>query len=436
MTDDTNKQSESEQEQEHAVDPIEVPDPKHLVETETPSGAKVLVPGSAAAGAPRAMTADDFISSAPTRINELHIIEAARELKVEPEVLIAFTKVEAPKGPFLPTGQPTILFEAHVFSRNTRPKHKYDDTHPTLSSRTWNRGLYGKGGLNQYARLLRAMFLDQRAALMACSWGSWQVLGENYETLGFDTVEEMVRYCVISEVNQFDVFLRFVKTKRGLLRALQQKDWDEIAVLYNGVGAASHDYSGRFEAEYNKLKSDELRRGASGPKVVNLQKLLNKHGANPPVKVDGWFGVATDAAVRDLQQRWGIVVDGVVGAQTYERMASERIPDDNLSTSKRVGGAVVAGGVGGGTIIEGVRQLGKTVEAAKEVATLERLRELQSTTEVTKEVVSTAKEAAQKVVGAQEGAALTIIIVGVFIIGIAGFFAWTKYYDNKQKQGV
>lgn len=413
---------------------VEVPDPKHLVETTTPSGAKVMVP--AARDTPRAMSADDFVSAERTRITELHIIEAARELKVEPEVLMAFTKVEAPKGPFLPSGQPTILFEAHVFSRNTSPKHKYDDSHPTLSSRTWNRTLYGKGGLNQYTRLLKAMYLDQRAALMACSWGSWQVLGENYEQLGFDTVEEMVHYCVASEVNQFDVFLRFVKTKKGLLRALRDKDWDEIAALYNGPQAYVHNYGDRIEEEYNKLTSNELRRGASGPKVVTLQKLLNKHGANPPVKVDGWFGVSTDAAVRDLQQRWGIAIDGVVGAQTYERLAAERIPEDSLSTSKRVGGAVLTGGIGVGTIAEGVRQVGKTVEAAKEVATLERLRELQDTTTVTKEVVSTAKEAAQKVVGVQEGAALTIIIVGVAILGIAGFFAWTKYYDTKKQQGV
>lgn len=428
----------SEEDNKTGVEPIEVPDPKHLVETTAPSGERVKVPASAHKGdePPRRLTAADFVSENRTRINELHIIEASRELKVEPEVLMAFTKVEAPKGPFLPTGQPTILFEAHVFSRNTRPKHKYDETHPTISSRTWNRTLYGKGGLNQYARLERAMFLDQRAALMACSWGSWQVLGENYEQLGFNTVEEMVHYCVASEVNQFDVFLRFVKTKRGLLRALQDKDWDEIAALYNGAQAHVHDYAGRFEAEYNRLKSDELRRGSQGPKVVTLQKLLNKHGANPPVKVDGWFGVSTDAAVRDLQARWGLVIDGVVGAQTYERMASERIPDESYSTSKRVGGAVLTTGIGVSTIAEGARQLGKTVEAAKEVATLERLRELQTTTEVTKEVVSTAKDAAQKVVGAQEGAALTIIIVGVVILGIAGFFAWTKYYDNKKKQGV
>jgi len=148
----------SEEDNKTGVEPIEVPDPKHLVETTTPSGERVKVPASAHKGdePPRRLTAADFVSENRTRINELHIIEASRELKVEPEVLMAFTKVEAPKGPFLPTGQPTILFEAHVFSRNTRPKHKYDETHPTISSRTWHRTLYGKGGLDQYARRERA----------------------------------------------------------------------------------------------------------------------------------------------------------------------------------------------------------------------------------------------------------------------------------------
>lgn len=431
---------------------VEVPDPAHTTSVEVPSGlghtgaepkpatateivATVEVPTIPEDGVKRRLMPIDLIGSG-TRITEQAIIEAARELDVEPEVLLAFTKVEAPKGPYLSSGEPTMLYEAHVFSRNTRPKHKYDDSHPTLSSRKWNRGLYGPGGRNQYTRMFKAAQLDQRAALMACSWGSWQVLGENYETLGFKTVEDMVLYCVASEVNQFDVFIRFVKTKRGLLQALRERDWDTIEYLYNGASGHLNRYAEKIESEYKRLVSNELRRGSQGPKVVTLQKLLNKHGANPPVKIDGWFGVATDAAVRDLQSRWNITIDGVVGPQTYERFASERVPDTALATSKRVAGVVVTTGVGGATVVEGVSALSKTIDAARQVATLERLKELQSSTEVTKEVVGTAKEAAEKVVGAHEGAAMTLIFVGVVIIVIAAYFAWTKYYDRKKEQGV
>lgn len=422
------------------AEPLSVPDPEDTISVPMdpayPKGEQVEIPIAPVEGITRRLVPSDFIGSGK-RITELAIINAARELQIEPEMLLAFTKVEAPLGPYLPSGEPTILFEAHVFSRNTKPPHKYDDDFPTISSRSWNRALYGAGGKNQYRRMFKAAELDQRAALMACSWGSWQALGENYKRLGFKTVEDMVLYCVQSEVNQFDVFVREVKTKKGLLSALREKDFDTIAYLYNGSGYRENNYHIKLANEYQSLIANVLRRGSQGPKVVTLQKLLNKHGAEPQIKVDGWFGAATDTAVRDLQQRWGLAIDGVVGPQTYERLAAERLPDEgNPLTSKRVAGAIVTVGVGAGTVAQGTSQMNNTVNMAREIATLERLKELQDTTVVTKEVVSTAKEAAERVVGIQQGASMSLIFVGLVILVIAGYFAWTKYYDRKKAQGV
>ncbi len=420
--------------------PIAVPDPQATTVVEVPMGPEddtvtlKEVPATPARGITRALGLQDFVGEG-TRITEKQIFDAARRIGVEPELLLAFTKVESPKGPYLPDGRPTILFEAHVFSRNTKPAHKYDDSHPTISSRTWNAALYGKGGTNQYTRLMKAMALDPRAALMACSWGSWQVLGENYEQLGFKTVQDLVLFCVQSEVNQFEVFLRFVKTKKGLLAALQSRDYDEIAYLYNGSGYRKNKYDEKIEAEYNALTSNVLRRGSQGTKVVTLQKLLNLHGATPAIKVDGWFGAATDAAVRDLQSKWGLVIDGVVGPETFERLAAERLPtpDENPLLSKRILGAAVTGTVGAGAVAEGASSLQQATQAAREVATLDRLKELNETTAVTKEVIGTARDAAQHVVGAHEGTSAMLILVGVIVIAIACFFAWTKYIDHKKE---
>jgi hypothetical protein len=429
--------AETETKTDQAPETIEVPDPKATVAVPTADGETTDIPLVPAQGVSRALLPEDFVSEDLRRVNEERIIEAARQLKIEPELLLAFTKVESPKGPYLPDGRPNILFEAHVFSRNTSPAHKFDDTHPSISSRSWNRSLYGKGGANQYTRLFKAMALDPRAALMACSWGSWQVLGENYAHLGFKTVQDFVLFCVASEANQFEVFLREVKYKKGLLRALQQKDFDDIAYLYNGAGYRANKYDEKIQAEYEALTSNVLRRGSQGPKVVSLQKMLNLHGASPAVAVDGWFGAATDAAVRDLQSRWGVTIDGVVGPETYERLATERLEDEgNPWLSKRAAGVAVTVTTGGAAIGQGISDLGKAAGALKEVATLDRLKELQDTTTVTREVVGTAKDAAEHVVGVQQGTSMTLIFVGVVIIAIAAFFAWTKYYDNRKSQGV
>jgi hypothetical protein len=60
-----------------------------------------------------------------------------------------------------------------------------------------------------------------------------------------------------------------------------------------------------------------LSRGSTGPAVRELQRVLNAWYPQMSLKVDGVFGLATEAAVRALQERsGGLVVDGVVGPRT------------------------------------------------------------------------------------------------------------------------
>ncbi|GLV60308.1 hypothetical protein KDH_71280 [Dictyobacter sp. S3.2.2.5] len=55
--------------------------------------------------------------------------------------------------------------------------------------------------------------------------------------------------------------------------------------------------------------------GSSGPAVTALQRQLNAHGAS--LTVDGSFGPATEAAVKNLQSSHGLTVDGIAGPQTW-----------------------------------------------------------------------------------------------------------------------
>lgn len=61
-----------------------------------------------------------------------------------------------------------------------------------------------------------------------------------------------------------------------------------------------------------------LRRGAKGESVELLQELLNVKGFQ--VKVDGDFGVLTENAVREFQKANRLVVDGVVGSNTWKKL--------------------------------------------------------------------------------------------------------------------
>ena len=63
-----------------------------------------------------------------------------------------------------------------------------------------------------------------------------------------------------------------------------------------------------------------LEMGMQGPAVVLWQKSANhllRVIKSPPIAVDGKFGPKTHAATQDVQQAYGLAVDGVVGLQTW-----------------------------------------------------------------------------------------------------------------------
>ncbi|PWT74004.1 MAG: hypothetical protein C5B60_07415 [Chloroflexi bacterium] len=71
-----------------------------------------------------------------------------------------------------------------------------------------------------------------------------------------------------------------------------------------------------------QVQRPTLRTGSRGEDVRELQQLLNRHGASPPLIVDGSFGPRTDVAVRAFQNRRSLVVDGIVGPRTWAALTS------------------------------------------------------------------------------------------------------------------
>ena len=66
--------------------------------------------------------------------------------------------------------------------------------------------------------------------------------------------------------------------------------------------------------------------GDEGSLVLLIQRRLNAHGADPQLKVDGRFGVLTDAAVRSFQGSHGLEVDGRVGQATWPALLVSPVP--------------------------------------------------------------------------------------------------------------
>ena len=76
---------------------------------------------------------------------------------------------------------------------------------------------------------------------------------------------------------------------------------------------------GRWYAGLSPTRGAVLANGHAGPEVAEAQCLLRRAGISPG-GIDGIFGPLTEAAVRRAQQRAGLVVDGIVGPQTWKAL--------------------------------------------------------------------------------------------------------------------
>jgi N-acetylmuramidase len=181
---------------------------------------------------------------------------AAERLKpgVQVAMIRAYAEVESGgKSGFGPKGLPVIAFEGHIFRKYSNKI--YDHTHPLLShpykqkaGPEWQ--VNNKNQDKAWATLSEAMALHHDAALMACSWGMFQVMGFNYSTCGYASVDKFVAAMKAGESGQLDAFVGFCLKTKGLRQAIQDRNYVQCARLYNGDDYG--DYDRRIKTKYEK----------------------------------------------------------------------------------------------------------------------------------------------------------------------------------------
>lgn len=97
-----------------------------------------------------------------------------------------------------------------------------------------------------------AFAIDQDAAMKSASWGLGQVMGFNHESLGFETVGEMVEAFKKNEYEQVKGMLNYLKNKRGMMDAIKSLNWNKVAELYNGSNYAAGGYHLKLAKAYVK----------------------------------------------------------------------------------------------------------------------------------------------------------------------------------------
>lgn len=190
---------------------------------------------------------------------------AAKRLNVPALAIRAFAMVEGGTSGFFKSGRPKILFERHKMYAHLQQKFSksFADTKvaqfPNIVSQT--PGGY-QGGDIEYQRLELAKQIDEDCALMSASWGQFQIMGENWQALKYQSVQDFVKQQSQSESLQLEAFIRFIEWKSGMVSgkrialkdALQKQDWNAVFTLYNGVAYKKLGYQAKFQAAWDHLE--------------------------------------------------------------------------------------------------------------------------------------------------------------------------------------
>ena len=255
--------------------------------------------------------ATEFVGKG-TPLSQQGIDTASTRLGVGAAEIWAVLTVETTGCGFLPDRRPKILFERHVFHRET--DGRFDAAAPDLSDRT--AGGYGQGGAHQYDRLARAVAFDRRAALCSASWGIGQVMGFNAKSVGLGSVEDMVQEMAASEDAQLRAMLEFVRTN-GLHLAMQQHTWRTFARGYNGPDFEKNAYDTKLAQAFTRLSAG----GLPDLRVRAAQILLTYHTIDPG-PIDGEIGNRTRTALRTFQQQAGLAATGEPDEPTMAALAA------------------------------------------------------------------------------------------------------------------
>lgn len=183
------------------------------------------------------------------RLDDIDLPMVGREIGVGEDEVHAILDVESAGSGFDKQGRPKMLFEPHVFWRELGPGPKRDlAAAQGLAYARWKPGAYPK---DSYPRLLKAMAIDEEAALRSASWGLPQMMGFNCKLAGYPTAKAMVEAFLDDEETHLAAMIRFIKAT-GLDDELRRRDWKGFARGYNGKGFAQNGYDRKLAASFAK----------------------------------------------------------------------------------------------------------------------------------------------------------------------------------------
>lgn len=173
---------------------------------------------------------------------------AAGLLDVPVPTIRAVTAVESGGTGFLNDDRCVIRFEPHIFCRRTGGI--YNTSHSDCSFTPRRMG-YPTSVDQSWTLFRTAASLNPKAAVMATSWGLFQIMGFHYGTCGCETLTEFVEKMENSEGEQLALFCEFILSM-NLDDTLRARNWAGFAKLYNGATYRTNQYDRKLKQAFER----------------------------------------------------------------------------------------------------------------------------------------------------------------------------------------
>lgn len=181
------------------------------------------------------------------KITDDQIRELAVNNGLEYAALKAFISVESGGIGFDPkTGKIIIQFEPHIFRKYTKYNPQFDTYWQIINANRVD---------NQKAEWIAfnaAFHIDAKSALLSTSIGLMQVMGFNYRSCGYASVNAMWDDFKRGEYEQVKGAVNFIKANVKLYAALKRKDFSATAYYYNGANYGVNKYDIKLQTAYNR----------------------------------------------------------------------------------------------------------------------------------------------------------------------------------------
>jgi hypothetical protein len=156
---------------------------------------------------------------------------------------------------FMQDGRCKVRYELHKFSDYSN--RAYSATHPHLSN-TYTAGkdkAFHIGNSDEWSHLYGAAMLRRtNEAILATSWGMFQIMGFNHAVLGYATPGAFAFAMTSSAGNQLDAFLKLCQTNNWS-RYLVKKDWAGFAAHFNGPSYHDNKYDEQLANAYARFST-------------------------------------------------------------------------------------------------------------------------------------------------------------------------------------